>query len=142
MPQTVEEAIAAAQFISDGEAYALIKLPVNAIIPAAGIIAQMNTPFSTLILDKDEITLIVIVDAVADFENRLRDSIVYETRFRLITIDVQLDPQMVGFMAAISAALKDAGVSIMTYAAYSRDHLFVPVDQFDTAMTTLEALKS
>ena len=142
MPHTIEEAIASAGFISDDEHYALVKLPANAIIPAAGVLAEMNTPFSALILDQDEITLFVIADAVEHFSKRLRDSVVYATQFRLITIDVELDPQMVGFMAHISTALAAAGVGVFPYAAYSRDHIFVPAHQFDTALQTLENLKA
>lgn len=142
MAQTVEQAIAAADFTSDEEIYTLLKLPANAVIRAAGVVAEMNTPFSALILDKDELTLIILKDAVGDFENRLRDRVVYERDYRLITLDVELDPQLVGFMARISTTLADAGVSILTYAAYSRDHVFVPADQFDTAITALNRLQA
>lgn len=142
MSQTVKQALAAANFTSDGEIYTLLKMPANAVIPAAGIIAEMNTPFSTLILDKHELTLLVLKDAISDFEKRLRDSTIYEQDYQLITIDVELDPQMVGFMARISGVLADAGISFMAYAAYSRDHIFVPVEQFDDAIDALKHLQT
>jgi hypothetical protein len=141
MPQTVEQAITAASFYTDEETYALIKLPVGAVIAAAGIIAEMNAPFSMLMLDKDELTLLVIKDAISDFEKRLRDFHASAVDYRLITIDVELEPQLVGFLARISDALAEVEVSILTYAAYSRDHIFVPIDKFDTALKTLKQLQ-
>jgi hypothetical protein len=44
-------------------------------------------------------------------------------------------------MAVLSNALAAAGVPIFPFAAYSRDHLLVPADQFDLALVTLEAMR-
>jgi hypothetical protein len=64
------------------------------------------------------------------------------TSYRLITIDVELEPNLVGFMAHISRALATAGITLMPFAAFSRDHLLVPSDKFDTALKALEKLRS
>ena len=48
--------------------------------------------------------------------------------YRLITFDdVVLDPNLVGFMAEITKVLASTGnnISVLTYAAYSTDHIFV-----------------
>ena len=48
--------------------------------------------------------------------------------YRLITFDdVVLDPNLVGFMAEITKVLAGNGtnISVLTYAAYSTDHIFV-----------------
>ena len=48
--------------------------------------------------------------------------------YRLITFDdVVLDPNLVGFMAEITKVLASNGnnISVLTYAAYSTDHIFV-----------------
>jgi hypothetical protein len=67
---------------------------------------------------------------------------VSQARYRLITLDVVLEPQLTGFMARIASALAEAGVTIMPFAAYQRDHLLVPTQQFDTAMNTLKKLQT
>jgi hypothetical protein len=139
---TAAEFLAKASFISDGESYLVLKLPPGAITVAAGIIAEISEPFCALIVDKHEVTLIVPPEALEAFAKRLRDHAVIESRYRLITIDAVLPPDLVGFMAAISTALANAGISILPYAAFSRDHLLVPEAQFDTAIASLEKLKT
>lgn len=142
MTLSVEEALANAEFYSDEQLYHIVKLPARAIMVASGIIAEISTPFSALIVDKDEVSLIIVPDAVEEFASRLGDYEVSEVQYRLITIDITLDLNMVGFMAVVSTALAEAGVNILTYGAYTRDHFLVPTDKFATAMNTLKQLQS
>ena len=142
MPQTVEETLVQAKLVTDGTDYVLVKLPPRAITAAAGVIAEIGEPFCALMADQYEVTLIIPAEAVADFVTRLPGHTVAPDRYRLITFDVTLDFSLVGFMAAVSAALADAGVSILAYAAYSRDHVLVHADEFDLAMKTLHQLQS
>lgn len=142
MAQTVEQALSQVNLISDSSEYALVKLPPKAITAAAGVVAAIGEPFCALIADKDEVSLLIPAEAVPDFVSRLPGHTLAEKRYRLITLDVALDLSLVGFMAAISRALAEAGVSILPYAAYSRDHLLVPADQFELAIRTLQQLKS
>lgn len=142
MPQTVEQALAQAKLVTDGTEYVLVKLPPKGITAAAGVIAEVGEPFCGLIADQGEVTLIIPAEAVQDFVARLPGHALSPNRYRLITFDVALDFTLVGFMAVVSAALAAAGVSILPYAAYTRDHVLVPVEQFDLAMTTLRKLQS
>lgn len=140
MTQTVDDALRAATLYSDGLLYVFVKLPARAITAAAGIIAEYGAPFCGLIVDKDEVTLMIPQDAFDDFSERLPGHVLADGRYRLITLDVALDANLIGFMARISAALAAAGVPIFPYAAYTRDHLFVPVEKFDLAMNALKTL--
>jgi hypothetical protein len=142
MTQTVEQALAAAKLFSDDQDYLFIQLPAKAIMAAAGVIAQIGEPFCALIVDKDEVSLVIPADALADFKERLSNYQVSNKPYRLITFDIELDMSLVGFMAKVSRALADAGIPIMTYAAYSRDHLLVPAEQFSVAMAALAKLQS
>ena len=142
MAQTVQQALTQSDLISDGREYVVVKLPAKAITAAAGVLAQISEPFCTMIADKDEVTLVIPAEAVTDFAAHLPDHTVAEKYYRLITFDIMLEFSLVGFMAAVSRTLADAGVSILAYAAYSRDHLLVPADQFATAMQALQQLKT
>ncbi|MAS34190.1 MAG: hypothetical protein CL610_09290 [Anaerolineaceae bacterium] len=142
MTQSVEQVLAQAVFYSDDQLYDLIQLPAKAIMAAAGVMAEIGEPFGALIVDKDEVSLIIPAEAWDDFQGRLPGSQAGSTQYRLITFDVVLEPDLVGFMALISRALADAQISILTYAAFSRDHFLVPVDQFNLALQALETLKS
>lgn len=142
MPTPAQQALQSATLYTDDERYRIIQLPLNRITAAAGVLAEVREPFAALIIDKDEVSLVLTEGDLEDFARRLRDFKPSEAAYRLITFDLPLDPNLVGFMAAISGALADAGVTILPFAAFSRDHLLVTVEQFDLAWTTLERLRS
>lgn len=142
MGQTVQEVLQNAVFYTDNIEYRVIHLPPNAITVAAGIVAEVGEAFLALIVDKDEVTLVLDADSLTAFSKRLKGYTVGETHYRLITLDIELEPTLIGLMAHLSTALAKAGISILPFAAFARDHLLVPAQQFDLAMTTLQQLKS
>jgi hypothetical protein len=142
MAQTVEQALRSATLYSDHQAYVIVQLPASAIMAAAGVVAEIGEPFCALIIDKDEVSLIIPQDAWTDFAKRLPNHQIVDRPYQLITLDVELDMALVGFMARISQALAEAGVSILPLAAYSRDHILISADQFDIAMAALQKLQS
>ena len=141
MSQTVADALRDLRLYSDERIYRLLKLPPKAITLAADILAEVGEPFCAMIADKDEATLLIPDDARAAFEARLRLAEASALEYRLITFDVELAPQLTGFIARIAEALAAAGIPVLTYAAYSRDHVFVPRADFDKAMKALGALQ-
>lgn len=142
MAQTVADALQQAELYSDDYIYRFVKLPPNAITAAAGVVAQAGNPFTAMLVDKDEVTLMLEDEDFNEYKKRLLDHTVSETHYRLITFDVELDSALVGFMAVVSKALADADISIMPFAAFSRDHIFVPESDFDTAIETLKNLQT
>lgn len=140
MTQTVQQALDSATFYSDHQDYVFVRLPSAAMTAAAAVIAGIGEPFCALVVDKDEVSLVIPAEARQDFQQRLPGAEVYEQVYRLITIDVILEPDLVGFMAHLGQALAAAGISIMPFAAYSRDHLLVSAHQFDAALKALQEL--
>ncbi|WP_028135905.1 ACT domain-containing protein [Bradyrhizobium japonicum] len=59
---------------------------------------------------------------------------------RLITLTVHSALDAVGFLAAITARLAEAGISVNAVSAFHHDHLFVPVDHADEAIAILQEL--
>ncbi|MBR1173120.1 ACT domain-containing protein [Bradyrhizobium sp. KB893862 SZCCT0404] len=59
---------------------------------------------------------------------------------RLITLTVHSALDAVGFLAAITARLAGAGISVNAVSAFHHDHLFVPVDRADEAMAILHEI--
>lgn len=142
MPQTVEQALQAAQLYTDEIEYRLVHLPPRAIMAAAGVIAEIGEPFAALLVDKDEVTLVIPADAVEVYERRLREHRLSDTTYRLITFDLELEPTLTGFMARIAVALAAAQIPILPFAAFSRDHLLVPGTQFEAAWAILKTLQN
>jgi len=64
----------------------------------------------------------------------------FEGDWRMITFDMVLPLSLVGFFAAISGALADAGVNIFSISAYTTDHVFVKNEKLETAVKALEKL--
>jgi hypothetical protein len=141
MPQTIEQALAAASFYSDGRSYSFVRLPLTEASAAAAVVAEIGGPFCALLVDKDEVSLLVPADFWDGISGRIPDSTLSAASYRLITIDAELEPDLVGFMAHVSAAIAEANISILPFAAYTRDHLFVPEGSFDAAIAALENLR-
>jgi uncharacterized protein len=64
----------------------------------------------------------------------------YAFASRLITLTVHSALDAVGFLAAITARLAAAGISVNAVSAFHHDHLFIPADRADDAMAVLQAL--
>ena len=59
-----------------------------------------------------------------------------------ITLTVNSDLQAVGLTAAFASALGNAGISCNVVAGAWHDHIFVPIDLAEQAMSELRALQS
>jgi hypothetical protein len=138
---TATELLVQAALYTDGVLYDLIHLPAPAITAGAGVLAEIGTPFSALVIDKDEVTLVLPQAAWQDFIYRLPDHQVAASAYRLITFDMPLELDLVGFMALVSDILASASVTILPFAAFARDHILVPEAQFETAWSALNAAK-
>jgi hypothetical protein len=64
----------------------------------------------------------------------------FEGDWRMITFDMVLPLSLVGFFAAVSTALADAGVNLFAVSAYTTDHVFVKGQKLATAVKALEKL--
>ena len=60
---------------------------------------------------------------------------------RLITLTVHSSLTAVGFLAAITARLAREGISVNAVSAYFHDHLFVPVEQAERALSVLREMQ-
>lgn len=64
----------------------------------------------------------------------------YAFASRLITLTVHSALDAIGFLAAITTRLAEAGISVNAVSAFHHDHLFVPADRADDAMAVLQTL--
>jgi len=138
--QTISSILQQARFIVDEDSYVLVKLPTQGSVFALGIIAQLAEPFLVFIMDSFEITLILSEEGYTNFANRLPTH-TKGGAYKLITLDVELEPDLTGLIATLANALAQANVSILPYAAYSRDHLCVPKEDVETALEALKRLQ-
>ena len=95
----------------------------------------VGSPFM-IFKDQWEVTL-VIQEADA---GKLRDDIEgvpEESGFRLISFDADLDFEVIGFMAVITKILATAGISVLPFSSFARDHVLVKQDKLASALKAL-----
>jgi hypothetical protein len=66
----------------------------------------------------------------------------YQFASRLITLTVHSSLEAVGFLAAITGRLAEAGISVNAVSAYYHDHLFVPEHRVDEALRHLQEMSN
>ena len=62
----------------------------------------------------------------------------YQYASRLITLTVHSSLEAVGFLAAVTGRLAEAGISVNAVSAFYHDHLFVPEHRADEALQLLQ----
>lgn len=96
---------------------------------------RMTSPFM-IFKDKFETTL--LLDEI-DYE-KIRYAVLSakaERAFRLLTFDVTLDFNVVGFTAEVSRILADANIPMVALSAFSRDHLLIKQIDLANALKVL-----
>ncbi|MBW3015558.1 ACT domain-containing protein [Candidatus Woesearchaeota archaeon] len=87
------------------------------------------------IIDKNETT--VIIDQTEYNED---DVIEIEKDWKLLTFEMVLPFELVGFLAAVSKVLAEAKVSIFAVSAYSTDHILVKKKDLKKTLSKLKEL--
>lgn len=96
---------------------------------------RMTSPFMIL-KDKHEVTLLLDEIDYQTCRHAIRDSKI-EGNFRLLTFEIVLDFNVVGFLAEVSKILADANIAIVALSAFSRDHLLIKQDDLAKALIIL-----
>jgi hypothetical protein len=94
-----------------------------------------DAPFMVL-RDEHEVTLLLDETDWRAMRHAARDARV-EGNFRLVTLDLELDWNVVGYMARVTALLSGAGISVGALSAFSRDHLLIKQDDLGQALRVL-----
>jgi uncharacterized protein len=89
-----------------------------------------------LLRDPFEVTLLVEESDWGAMRHAARDARV-ESNFRLVTLDVELGWDVVGFLAHVTGILAAAGLPVGALSAFSRDHLLVKQDDLGKALRVL-----
>ncbi|MFL6253662.1 MAG: ACT domain-containing protein [Pyrinomonadaceae bacterium] len=89
-----------------------------------------------LLRDRFEVTLLVEESDWRAMRHAARDA-KFEAGFRLVTLDVELGWDVVGFLAHVTAILAAAGVPVGALSAFSRDHLLIKQEDLGNALRVL-----
>ena len=84
-----------------------------------------------VIKDQNEITVVAK-------EGFIQQTTLVEGFLKRITFDVALPYDLIGFVSHVSTILANENVPILTYSAYSTDHLFVKEEDLGRTVEALE----
>ena len=95
--------------------------------------------FAQLVVEPDMLTLVL-----AEHDWRTLSPAFPHARiqrpYRMISFDLDLPPDLVGFLAAITGALASAGVPLLAICGYARDYVLVREEDLDAALAAIGAL--
>jgi hypothetical protein len=101
-------------------------------------IAQTEKPLSNafaVIQEREEITVIVDQEKI-----HTDDVIQMDTNWKLITFDIVLPLQTIGFLAKVTTVLADECISVFVLSTYSTDHILVKKQDLHKTLRKLETL--
>ena len=118
------------------EQYLLVSLRPELLPEAAALAGTATGKFVALVLERDEVSL--TIERELWLHSPLRpQSAAVNGPFRAITLDMNVDLDVVGYLAPAAVALSDAGVSIIPQCACLKDHLLVHEKDLERAIETL-----
>jgi len=130
--------LAQTDLFTDGKVYLIVKISSGQGGHIASGVETEPASFWACIRDKDETTLVLTQEAL----EQLPSSVVtldVSPPYRLITFDIPLDWGVIGYLAALTSELAEAGISIIALSTFSRDHIFVAEADFGRAWDVLDA---
>ena len=118
------------------ERFVLAALKPNERVLALGLLASVTAPFMQLIVEPDVLTLLLPQSDWRSLRPAFPRARVQQP-FRVISFDLDLPDDLVGFLAVASRALADAGVPILAICGYTKDHILVREEHLDRALAAL-----
>jgi hypothetical protein len=106
---------------------------------ALRLLQTIDTPFANVVVEPDVITLTLPQAAWRELSPAFPRAHM-QGPFRAISFDLDLPADLVGFLAAASRALADAGVPILAVCGFAKDHLLVREANLAAALAALEGL--
>ena len=96
---------------------------------------RADAPFM-IFRDQREVTLLIEEDDWKRIRHAARDAKV-EGGYRLVTLDIELPWNVVGYLAQVTNILAAAGFSVGALSSFSRDHLLIKQNDLGSALRVL-----
>jgi hypothetical protein len=119
------------------ETYRLVSLPLDVAAEAAALVAASGGRFAAVVLERDEVSL-TVSEALWETSPLRERARADAGPYRVLTFDLDLDLDVVGFLGPAADRLATAGVSIVPQCAFHKDHLLVRAEDLGRAAAALE----
>ena len=121
------------------ERFVLVGLAPRERLVAVRLLEGVVAPFTQLIIEPDVVTL-VLPEAEWRALRPAFPAARLQGPFRVISFDLDLPDDLVGFLAAVSRALADAGVPILAICGFAKDHVMVREEHVEKALTAIQSI--
>jgi hypothetical protein len=136
LPLGLSHVFAQTKLHVDNTEYVIVSFALDQVTSALFLISRLGVPFSSAVVDKDEVTLLLPWDSWYQVRDEA-DARGEARGYRLITFDIPTDLGLVGFIATFSGVLAEAGIGIYSTSAFTRDHVMVQEEDLDRAVQEL-----
>lgn len=137
-PANLAHLLAQTRVQADPRTFVIVSVPVRFESTLRKALADLHAPFFVQI-GSDELTVVVATDEWTRVHRAFPDA-KEEAGYRLITLEVRLDWQVTGYLAAVTRALADAGVPVGVLSSFYYDHLLVRGELLEKAEAALQHL--
>ena len=118
------------------ERFVLAALKPNERVLVQGLLAGVTAIFMQLIAEPDMLTLLLPQSDWRVLRPAFPQAHV-QAPFRVISFDLDLPNDLVGFLAVASRALAQAGVPILAICGYTKDHILLREEHLERALAAL-----
>src|SRR5262245_42228824 len=119
--------------------YRLVSLPPGRLEAAAALVARAVGTFVGLVLERDEVSL-AVPQPLWEASDLRSEATREAGPYRAITLDIDIDLEVTGYLAPAATLLAEAGVSIVPICAFLKDHLLVQEKDLQRALAVLGGL--
>lgn len=117
------------------ESYVLASLSRAHLGDAAALVATA-AGFAALVVERDEVS--VTVCETSWTRSHLTRSARAEGPYRVITLDIDIDLDVCGYLAPAAGLLAEAGVAIVPQCGFLKDHILIREEDLVPAVRVLE----
>ena len=121
------------------ETYRLVSLPPALLAEAAKLVQASAMTFVALVRESEEVSL-TIDESIWRYSRLKWQATRDDGPYRVITIDLAMELDVVGFIAPALARLAEAGIPVIPQCAHRTDHVVVREEDLARAVATLEEM--
>jgi hypothetical protein len=135
MNEKARGAWARARLLVWPERYVLVSFPAGRLPEATALAGSTRSGFFALVVERDEVSLTLSEEVWRAIRV---DDVGAAGPYRVLTIDVDLELDLCGFLAPLATRLAEAGVPIVPQCAFRKDHILVRDEDLDRTVRILE----
>jgi hypothetical protein len=139
IPSELQDAVAQTHLSTDGCGYIFLRFPLEQGKAAHRWLLSSNTSYFCALRDDKELSIMMKQEQWKIAPSAVQNAASVSPLYKRITFDIVLEFDLVGYLNAMAQVLASINIPILTFSAFSRDHIFVQQADFERAYGALQA---